>query len=97
MGSPEFVRVRVKDNGAITTISRAEYDAFDGYELLEGQDAVDVRGNPLPDKPKTTVDEAAAAKKTASRPRAAKKTSASSSAAATTNPNPAGDSASLES
>lgn len=96
MAEPEFVRVRVKDNGAHITVSRVEYDVFsDGYELLK-QDAVDARGVPLPDKPKTDVATATATKRAAPKKTAAKR--AAADATTTTDPDgaPAGGNTSQE-
>ena len=80
----EFVRVRI--GGAHTSLSRAHVEAVNAaaveagdpvvYEVIEGRDAVDQTGKPLPPKYKQAGDPAGAAPDAPMKAKTAAKTAA---------------------
>jgi len=65
----EYVRVKQVETGHELSVPKSHADAVGGYEVLD-KDAVDLSGNPLPPKYRTTVKRAAktSASKAASQP-----------------------------
>ncbi|HET6816886.1 MAG TPA: hypothetical protein VFH66_06630 [Mycobacteriales bacterium] len=63
---PDYVRVKQVETGHEFTVTRALAEQEDGLHIIANKTAVDMGGDPLPPKYKTTVAQAAEGKKAGS-------------------------------